>query len=140
MSSLESARKEIEAWYAALPPRLSIRMPDVLQDEGDLVRVVRWRYDLPEILAIDRIARKHGLEWAIRGSTTRPHILIYEDQSPLPTCFHDHDLDPLAHIRAEYQRLAHLDQVLEGLDGDDPLHLVARDLWRAVKADLEERS
>jgi len=45
--------------------------------------------------------------------------------------------DPVAHIRAVRERFAAVDTVLEGIDDDDPIHLAARDLWRAIKADLD---
>ena len=45
--------------------------------------------------------------------------------------------DPLAHIRAAREWFAAVGPVLEGIDDDDPIHLAARDLWRAITADLD---
>jgi len=45
--------------------------------------------------------------------------------------------DPLAHVRAARERFAAVSPVLEGIDDDDPIHLAARDLWRAITADLD---
>jgi hypothetical protein len=77
---VKAARQEIEAWYVSrsiLPPAIS------LDDDGTCIRLAEWRFNTPELREVDRIARKHGLELAVSGSSTRPHILVYDDPRPV---------------------------------------------------------
>jgi hypothetical protein len=129
---VKAARQEIEAWYVSrsiLPPAIS------LDDDGTCIRLAEWRFNTPELREIDRIARKHGLELAVSGSSTRPHILVYDDPRPVfpgePEVY-----DPHANIRAAREKFSSVAPVLEGISDDDPIHLAAREMWLAITKDL----